>query len=742
MSIRTKLQLIFGGAVGLLLAMLVTFVYLQTAPTIRSLIGAQATEMAGRYAGAIQSKVNDNFATVKTLASIVVDTGSSRIETRRATISQFIRSVLEKNPDYVSVWTTWEPNALDGMDAKFRNSDYGNDTGRFDQTWFRGSDLSIKRQVSKEADIVTGEYYTKPMKDNVDTVIGPYLYSYDDGGSSILETTVAIPLQDANAHALGVLGIDSSQSIYQRVILTVKPYQTGFAMLYAKDGSIAGSFQPELLGKKLADEASLFSAADFERYSKTVAAGKDATFTITRAGQSWLVAVKSFRLGASYTNWTLVLFLPEAKIFASFNQTVRILVLAAAVAILAVLLLVALASGLISSPIRRVSGALREISEGEGDLSLRLPILTTDETAELAQHFNDFISKLERTMGRLKEVGTSGAAIGQELASNSEETSATAEELAATVRSLRAKIATLDGSIREVGESVSAISSRIDDVGSLASEQTAAVEETAAAANAIMDSLGEMARMARSRGELADSIVVKAKEGQAVVGGVLESIKDIGGYAERIAEMALVINDVSERTNLLAMNAAIEAAHAGDRGRGFAVVADEIRKLAEMTGRNAATIGQQIRTVTGKIGQTVSGAERAGASITTMTEGMGVTATSFREVLAGIEELTGEGQTVSTKLKVLVDSTEKLRSASVDIDSRSGVIREAVTTIERLSSENTAGFTEMALGIQEMSSAAEALSRLGLDNSQNALVMDEELGKFKANPLGADPECA
>jgi methyl-accepting chemotaxis protein len=263
--------------------------------------------------------------------------------------------------------------------------------------------------------------------------------------------------------------------------------------------------------------------------------------------------------------------------------------------------------------------------------------------------------------------------------------------------------------------------------------QSEAVVESKGASEAIVEALGEMAKAAGERGAVADGLAERARAGEAVVGGVLGSVKDIGGYTARIAEMAQVINDVAERTNLLAMNAAIEAAHAGDRGRGFAVVADEIRKLAEATGKNAATISQQLRTVTAKIDETSAGAVEAGASIRAMSEGMGQAAASFREVLEGLTALAGRGAEAGRALDALVASTDELETASGDIDRRSDAIREETLTLARLSSENTAGFSEMAAGIREMRTASEELSRLGIENSRIASVMEEELGRFKTS---------
>jgi methyl-accepting chemotaxis protein len=743
-SIRSKLQLIFGGVMSLLLGLIVAVVYLQVAPVMRGLIVTNAQETAGRYAATINAKVGEVVVTARTLAQILANVDKDKPQTRRQTVSRFLRSVLTQNSDYASVWTTWQPDAVDGLDEQFKNTSLGNDTGRFDQTWYRASNDEIKLLVEKEADIVDSAYFNTAIKDNLETVIGPYTYSYADGAQPLLETSIVMPIRDENLRVLGVVGIDTSQALFQRSVLAIKPFNTGFAALYAKDGLIAGHANSEYIGKKVEDEAPLFKGADFDDYLAAVKGGKDTTLTLSREGKSFFVAVKPFRIGATYTNWTLALFIPEAVALAKLDAMIRVLGIAICLSFVGILILVILASRLISTPIKKVSAALKDIAEGEGDLSVRLPVAATDETGELADHFNIFISKLEATVARLKNVSRGGSAVGSELAANSEETSATAEELAATVHSLQSKITTLDESIRRVGEAVDGISRSIEDVGGFVGRQTEAVSATAASSDAIIAALAAMAKTAEARGRDTDNLAAHAKEGEAVVGRVLEATKEIGGYAASIAEMAAVINDVSERTNLLAMNAAIEAAHAGDRGRGFAVVAGEIRKLAETTRKNAATISEQLRTVTAKIDETASGAERAGKSIHAMTEGMTAAAASFREVLSDVRGLGAKGGEVSSRLDTLVASTEELSSASSDIDARARVIREEVSTIERLSSENTAGFTEMAAGIGEMRTAAETLSRLGIDNSHNTSVMDEELGKFKiaAAPEGAAAEPA
>jgi methyl-accepting chemotaxis protein len=732
LGIRGKLILVLGPTLAIVMAVLVAGVYLRSASLVRSMLMDTTAETAARYGSEIEKKFNQSIVTARLVAQIFDDLEREPAADRRKNADDRLRGILERNPDYASIWTIWEPNALDQRDAQYRNSEYGNETGRVDLCWFRKPDGTPARRVSPEAEILISPLYQEPKRTMQETIVGPYLYEYkEEFREPLLETSVIVPIVTQDLKFKGVVGIDLAQSGFQLVVQGIKPYEVGFAVLYAKDGKVAGHIDPFFLKRAIGDEASFFYPKDFEIYKDAVLTNKDLTMRLVRDNIPLIAAIRHFRIGSTYTRWTLVIFIPEATALASSRTLATYSAALGIGTVVLVLALIVIVSGFISKPIRRVSAAIRDISEGEGDLRVRLPVASGDETGELAGYFNDFVGKLESTIRNLKGVAKSGLAVGEELAASSTESSATVTELDATVRSLQGKIGSLDQSIRDVDEAVAGITKGIEAVTGLVRSQSEAVSASKAASESIVGALGAMAKAAGKRGEEADSLALRAREGESVVGSVLGSVKEIGGFAERIAEMASVINDVSERTNLLAMNAAIEAAHAGDRGRGFAVVADEIRKLAEETGRNAATISSELRTVTEKIDETADGAEQASGAIRAMTSGMESAASSFREVVAELGKLSDRSAGVGESLVALVAATERLGTASGEIDESSAVIREATEVLARLSSENTAGFSEMASGIGEMRVAAESLSGLGLQNSRNAADIEEALGRFK-----------
>jgi hypothetical protein len=122
------------------------------------------------------------------------------------------------------------------------------------------------------------------MKGNNDLVVGPYLYSYSEGGAEVLESSIVVPIRDERLVDRGVVGIDVSQGIFQRSVLLIKPMKTGFAALYNREGAVAGNASADYLGKELKEAAADFPPADFERYSKAVLEAKETRHSTVPGG--------------------------------------------------------------------------------------------------------------------------------------------------------------------------------------------------------------------------------------------------------------------------------------------------------------------------------------------------------------------------------------------------------------------------------------------------------------------------
>jgi methyl-accepting chemotaxis protein len=321
---------------------------------------------------------------------------------------------------------------------------------------------------------------------------------------------------------------------------------------------------------------------------------------------------------------------------------------------------------IILKPIHEMMTITKDIAQGEGDLTKRVPVHGSDEISTLGGYFNLFIEKLQKMIGKV-------AHVTDKVASASVELSATAEE----------------------------ISKGTDTLTSRASQTAAAVEEMNATVSQVAQNSGKAAT-------LAQETVKTAKDGGTVVSDTISGmqqlsdavsssatiIAELGKSSDQIGEIVRVIEDIADQTNLLALNAAIEAARAGEQGRGFAVVADEVRKLAERTTKATKEIGDMIR----QIQQDTRGA------VESMQQGT-------VKVTSGVDLVNRTGEALSRIVEMVSESADMIRQIAVASEEQSVATQQIANDIE-----NVAKVTkESASGANESAKASHDLSQLATE---------------------------
>jgi methyl-accepting chemotaxis protein len=399
--------------------------------------------------------------------------------------------------------------------------------------------------------------------------------------------------------------------------------------------------------------------------------------------------------------------------------------------VVVLVLMFAIVLRVVSEPLRKASKSLRDIAMGRGDLSKKLTVSTKDEVGELARHFNEFIDALHGIIQSIRDSARSLASSSGELVESMQGTSKAVTAIATSVESVRLRARSQDDSVRTVSSAVQEIARNIDSLDLQIQRQASNVTEASAS---IEEMAGQIASATRSLDTLdatVEDLVEASEGGKRLILGVVEQIRSIAAQSEKLLDANQVIQDISSRTDLLAMNAAIEAAHAGASGKGFSVVADEIRKLAENAREQSNFITKELAGVKATIDQAVGTSEQTHRGF----DGIFSLVTRVRSLQTEIHGAIVE-QNLGSKqlLEALTDIngiTSQIRTGSSEMSSGNGLILSEIERLREISVDignQISGILEETRSISESVAAVNAMTA---DNRNAIGVVVENTAKFK-----------
>ncbi|MDR7054840.1 methyl-accepting chemotaxis protein [Pseudomonas koreensis] len=606
--------------------------------------------------------------------------GQPRLSVSREQLISLIKENVEKNPKILGTYIGWEKNALDHNDAAYVGSSVvGIDpaNGRFLPWWFRNTDGSLG--VDKLADVddqktlSTGvrasEYYLCSKETKKPCVIDPAPYKVGD--KIVMLASFIEPIM-VNGAFQGIVGADLSVNFIQDMLLAAnqKLYSgAGEMALVGGNGRIvAYTKDSSKFGEKVSD------ILDAEQTSNLANLKRDeVTYSVNQA-KGRIELYLPFGIGQTDARWTLMLQLPLNAVMADLqnlqadldaqrkSDTFGMAMVGLIIAGIGLLVIWLVGHG-IARPLKQMVAMLDDIAQGEGDLTRRLSSDRSDELGSIAKGFNTFLAKLQ---AMITQVVTSV----QSVSDSSEHTADIA-------------IRTNIGVQKQMAE--------IDQVATAVQEMTATAQDVARNATQAAQAASH-ADQAASQGmqivrDTSNSIGVLAVE----IGKAVEVVQTLAKDSENINAILTAIRGIAEQTNLLALNAAIEAARAGEQGRGFAVVADEVRNLAQKTQKATEEIQSMIQ-------QLQQGTRDV---VRVMEDSQNRTDESVQHAAKAAEAL----ETITQAVSVINDMNTQIASAAEEQSAVADDINRNVINIGQVANE-------VAGGADESSSASAGLTKL------------------------------
>jgi methyl-accepting chemotaxis protein len=364
----------------------------------------------------------------------------------------------------------------------------------------------------------------------------------------------------------------------------------------------------------------------------------------------------------------------------------------------------------ISRPLRVLVFAVSEI--GKGDLTIEAEHRGRDELGKIASSVNalaaDLRSLVTTVKGRLITLDESGRA----LAANMEETGAAVIQINANIGNARGQLDGQSSAVKEVIESIQGLTARVERLGDMIKRQSESVSQSSASVEEMIANIESVATNVEGAASGAELLASKGGEGKARINEVSESVDAIVRYSENLNEAARLITEIAERTNLLAMNAAIEAAHAGEAGKGFAVVADEIRRLAEQSTDRSKEITADLTRVAEAIETVRSASSTAVLSFGSILEGSSELGASVSRIGEAMREQRVGGRQVLEALTILVSITHEIESFASEIKSGNAGVLERVETLDSLNRLVVQNSEEIRQGTREINEAVTATTEM------------------------------
>ena len=690
-SIKAQMMIIFGSLIVVALSLLSVFVLYQSRRAVMDKVTAHLFDKASDTAAILDGVINQSFEYLDGIASQQILHNTSVSYTEKARILE----ELAKGEEGIIAFTIVDPKGIL----------YLPDGQQFDvsgQQWFKDSQGGTKK------------YFSEPFKD-IQT------------GNLI--TMAVVPIMGKNNTFTGVLSAVFDGYTLSNVVDRIKVGKTGGCFILSKSGVNIANRNRDLV-------ESQFNAIEAAKTDKSLAGVAAVIEDFLKSDTTEIryytfMGIKDIASAAvmKTTGWNIVIEAPVKEFLDTINILRIGVIIAALVILLAALVIVSIFSRKLVKPIQNSVPVLQKIAHG--DFTVRLPMIGNDEITDMFEYFNETIAKIGASIQQVGVNSDTMEEIGSELSSNMTETASAVNQISANIDGVKQQAMTQAASVTETAATIEEIVRTIKQLNNSIETQAASVAQSSSSVEQMVANIASISQTLGKTDEAIQHLTAATGDGKATLVTSNTVTQKIAEESGSLMEASSVIQHIASQTNLLAMNAAIEAAHAGEAGKGFAVVADEIRKLAEESSAQGKTITATLKTLGGEI-ETLSASSK---TVEAKFNAIFTLAEQVKEMSARLTEAMREQENgsreVLTAIKSINTVTIEVQAGSEEMLKGGEGVAEEMQKLDGLTRVITESMNEMASGAVQINNAVQEVSEITQKNKGAIENLAQEVSKFK-----------